>query len=235
MIHIRTFLAPDDPEACIKFIAGHKRLLEIYGISQITSNVQDWVNDPNTVVILVEDQETKMVYGGARIQMKSDQYELPIATAIGKYDPKIYKMIDEDQQRGGTCELCGLWNSREIAGMGIGSHVLARVGSVLAAKLPVVSLFVLCAPATVRMGKRVGCVVETSLGNNGLFYYPKDDLVATAMRLRNPEDLSNADENERIKVLSLRENLHQSLEERGPKGTYNLEYNLNIPKLFDNV
>jgi len=235
MIHIRTFRAPDDPEACSKFIVGHKRLLELYGITQITSNVQDWVDDPKTIVILVEDKETRFVYGGARIQIKSDKYELPIATAIGKYDPKIYDMINFDNQRGGTCELCGLWNSREVAGMGIGSHVLARVGSVLAAKLPVVSLFVLCAPVTVRMGKRVGCVVETSLGNNGLFYYPKDDLVATAMRLRAPADLSNADDSEREKILSLRENMHQTIEERGPKGIYQLEYNLNIPKLYDVV
>lgn len=231
MIHIRTFRAPDEPEACAKFIVGHKRLLELYGITQITSNRQDWVDDPKTVVILVEDKETKFVYGGARIQIKSDRYELPISNAIGKYDPKVYDMIDEDHQRGGTCELCGLWNSREVAGMGIGSHVLARVGSVLAAKLPIVSLFVLCAPVTVRMGKRVGCVIETTLGNNGLFYYPKDDLVATAMRLRNPEDLSNADDSEREKILSLRDNPYQTIEERGPKGVYQLEYNLNIPNL----
>ncbi|RAJ37136.1 hypothetical protein [Pedobacter cryoconitis] len=235
MIHIRTFRAPDDPEACSKFIVGHKRLLELYGITQITSNKQDWVEDPKTMVILVEDKETKFVYGGARIQVKTDQYELPIASAIGKYDPKIYDMINADEERGGTCELCGLWNSREVAGMGIGSHVLARVGSVLAAKLPIVSLFVLCAPVTVRMGKRVGCVIETSLGNNGLFYYPKDDLVATAMRLRNPFDLSNADDSEREKILSLRDNPHQLFEERGPKGMYQLEYNLDIPNLHDPV
>ena len=231
MIHIRTFMAPDEPEACAKFIVGHKRLLELYGITQITSNRQDWVDDPRTVVILVEDQDTKFVYGGARIQIKSDQYELPISNAIGKYDPKVYDMINEDEERGGTCELCGLWNSREVAGMGIGSHVLARVGSVLAAKLPIVSLFVLCAPVTVRMGRRVGCQIETTLGNNGLFYYPKDDLVATAMRLRDPQDLSHADESETVKILSLRNNPNQIIEERGPKGVYQLEYNLNLPNL----
>jgi len=78
-------------------------------------------------------------------------------------------------------------------------------------------------------------VIETSLGNNGLFYYPKDDLVATAMRLRNPFDLSNADDAEREKILSLRDNPHQLFEERGPKGMYQLEYNLDIPNLHDPV
>ena len=232
MIHIRTFRAPDDLEACQKFIVGHKRLLEIYGITQITSNRQDWVEDYNTVVILVEDQETKMVYGGARVQVVGDgTYPLPIETAIGKYDPKIYDMIKADQLRGGTCEICGLWNSREVAGMGIGSYILSRVGVAIASQLPVVSLFVLCAPITVKMGIRLGCSIEKSLGNDGLFYYPKEDLVATVMRLENIHDLSLATETERGKMLSLRESPHQFNDEIGPKGTYPVEYNLKIPNL----
>ncbi len=231
MIHIRTFRAPDDPEACAKFITGHKRLLEIYGISQITSNRQDWVDDYNTIVILVEDKETKMVYGGARVQMVSSQYQLPIETAIGKYDPKIFEMIEADQARGGTCEICGLWNSREVAGMGIGSYILSRVGVAISAQLPVASLFVLCAPITVKMGIRLGCSVETTLGNNGLFYYPKEDLVATVMRLKDINDLSLATETERTKMLSLRETPHQFNDEIGPKGTYKVEYNIKIPNL----
>ena len=232
MIHIRTFRAPDDQEACAKFIVGHKRLLEIYGITQITSNRQDWVDDINTIVILVEDQETKMVYGGARVQVVAQgQYPLPIETAIGKYDPKIYDMIAADQLRGGTCEICGLWNSREVAGMGIGSYILSRVGVAISAQLPVASLFVLCAPITVKMGIRLGCSIEKSLGNDGLFYYPKEDLVATVMRLENIHDLSLATEMERGKMLSLRANPHQFNDEIGPKGTYNVEYNLKIPNL----
>src|SRR5690606_32514515 len=123
MIQIRTFRAPDDPEACDKFIIGHRKLLEIFGITQITSNRHDWVDDPNTIVILVEHSETKMVYGGARIQMVSERYSLPIQAAIGRYDSKIVDLIRYDQQRGGTCEICGLWNSREVAGMGVGSYI----------------------------------------------------------------------------------------------------------------
>lgn len=229
MIQIRTFRAPDDPEACEKFIVGHQKLLEIFGISKITSNRQDWVDDYNTVVILVEHKDTGVVYGGARLQIATGQYQLPIEIALGRYDEGIYSMVKEDQLNGGTCELCGLWNSREVAGMGIGSYILARVGAAVSAQLPVKSIFVLCAPITVRMGKRVGAVVESSLGNEGLFFYPHDDLIATAMRLRNIYDLSHADEGEQQKIISLREQPHQELEERGPKGQFKVEYNLLIP------
>lgn len=231
MIHIRTFKAVDDPEACEKFIMGHRKLLEIFGITQITSNRQDWMDDKDTIVILVEDKESKKVYGGARLQMATGKYALPIEIALGKYDTKIYEMVNEDVLKGGTCELCGLWNSREIAGMGVGSYILSRVGATIAAQLPVTSIFVLCAPITVRMGKRVGAVVETSLGDQGLFYYPKEDLIATAMRLRDINDLSTADANERDKIISLRANNHQFIEEKGPKGSYVIEYNLTIPNL----
>lgn len=235
MIQIRTFRAPDDPEACEKFIVGHRKLLEIFGISKITSNRQDWVDDDNTIVILVEDKETKIVYGGARLQIVTGKYSLPIEIALGRYDPKIYEMVQQDHLSGGTCELCGLWNSREVAGMGIGSFILSRVGAVIAAQLPIKSIFVLCAPITVRMGKRVGAVVEKSLGNEGLFYYPKDDLIATAMRLRDVYDLSHADVAEKEKILSLRDNHHQLQSERGPKGVFEVEYNLTIPNLQPSV
>lgn len=231
MIQIRTFRAPDDPDACEKFIIGHKKLLEIFGITKITSNRQDWVDDYNTIVILVEDKETKIVYGGARLQVVSGKYPLPIEIALGKYDNSIYEMVQQDHLLGGTCELCGLWNSREVAGMGIGSYILSRVGAAISVQLPVKSIFVLCAPITVRMGKRVGAVVEDSLGNDGLFYYPKDDLIATAMRLRNINDLSNADASEQEKILSLRKKPHQFIVERGPKGSFEVEYNLKIPNL----
>src|SRR3546814_764545 len=231
MIQIRTFKAPDDPEACDKFIVGHQKLLEIFGISKITSNRQDWVDDEKTIVILVEDKDTHAVYGGARVQMVSNQFSLPIETAIGKYDERIYEMINQDQIRGGTCEICGLWNSREVAGMGIGSYILSRVGVAITKQLPVVSLFVLCAPITVKMGLRLGCTVERELGNEGLFYYPKDDLIATVMRLKDINDLSLATDLERGKILSLRQEPHQLVVERGPKGSFEVEYNLSIPNL----
>lgn len=229
MIHIRAFKAPDEPEACEKFIIGHKKLLEIFGISQITSNRQDWVDDPDTIVILVENPETGVVYGGARVQLARSKLALPIETAIGRYDKRIYDLIKTDEMRGGTCEICGLWNSREIAGMGIGSYILARVGVAITAQLPVASLLVLCAPITVKMGLRLGCEVERSLGNNGLFYYPKDDLIATVMRMSDIYNLDLSTDLERENIQSLRNNPKQEAIITGPKGEFPVKYDLWIP------
>jgi hypothetical protein len=225
MITVRAFRAPDDPEACLRFYNGHLRLLEIYfGIAKITSGSADWMNHENSIVIIVEDETRTKTYGGARVQLADGVMPLPIETAIGKYDPKIY-----DYVRPGSAEICAMWNSKEVAGMGIGSQVLARAGVVLAAQLPIDNFHVLCAPITTRIGKRVGFVIDESLGDKGTFFYPKDDFVATAMVINDVNRLEFADPKERELIYDLRENLVQTKTEVGPKGSYEVSYHLEIP------
>lgn len=162
--------------------------------------------------------------GGARVQIADGILPLPIETAIGKYDEKIYAYVKK-----GSAEICGMWNSKEVAGMGIGSQVLARVGVVLGAQLPIDTYHVLCAPITTRVGKRVGFVIDESLGNNGTFFYPKDDFLATAMVINDPYELPYADPKEKLLIADLRENPIQSKIEVGPKGSYDVNYSLKIP------
>jgi hypothetical protein len=225
MINVRVFRAPDDPEACMRFYTGHLKLLEIYfGIAQVTSGSADWMQHENTIVIIVEDESRTKTYGGARVQIADGILPLPIETAIGKYDEKIYAYVKK-----GSAEICGMWNSKEVAGMGIGSQVLARVGVVLGAQLPIDTYHVLCAPITTRVGKRVGFVIDESLGNNGTFFYPKDDFLATAMVINDPYELPYADPKEKLLIADLRENPIQSKIEVGPKGSYEVNYSLKIP------
>lgn len=232
MITVRAFKAPDDPEACLRFYNGHLRLLEIYfGIAKITSGSADWMHHENSIVIIVEDETRTKTYGGARVQLADGVLPLPIETAIGKYDPKIYDAI-----RTGSAEICAMWNSKEVAGMGIGSQVLARAGVVLASQMPIDNFHVLCAPITTRIGKRVGFTIDESLGDKGTFFYPKDDFIATAMLINDVNKLEHADPKERELIYDLRENLVQTKTEVGPKGSYEVSYNLEIANLqFSNV
>lgn len=232
MITVRAFKAPDDPEACLRFYNGHLRLLEIYfGIAKITSGSADWMHHENSIVIIVEDETRTKTYGGARVQLADGILPLPIETAIGKYDSKIYDTI-----RTGSAEICAMWNSKEVAGMGIGSQVLARAGVVLAAQMPIDNFHVLCAPITTRIGKRVGFSIDESLGDKGTFFYPKDDFIATAMVINDVNKLEHADPKERELIYDLRENLIQTKTEVGPKGSYEVSYNLEIANLqFSNV
>lgn len=225
LIKVRAFIAPEDPEACMRFYEGHSKLLEIhFGIAKITSGNVDWINHKNTIVIIVEDESGTKTYGGARVQLADGDIPLPIETAIGKYDPKIYTDV-----RPGSAEICGMWNSKEVAGMGIGSLILCRVAVALMSQLPIDRVHVLCAPITTRMGKRVGAVIDTSLGNEGIFYYPKDDFIATAMIIKDVDVLSSAEPKERELMFDLRQNFNQIRTETGPKGNFEVFYQLALP------
>ncbi|MBS1778382.1 MAG: hypothetical protein JST70_03595 [Bacteroidetes bacterium] len=230
-IVIKAFRAPDDVAACQKFVDGHMKVLKIYGITMITSANIEWFEDPNTYVILVESEDGEKVYGGARVQVAGGKYELPIEKAVKDMDITIHQQIQKYAEAG-TAEFCGLWNSREVAGLGIGSMYLGRAAVAITEQLQLTTLFGLCAPATVKNSARVGFEIATFLGNNGTFYYPKEDLIATAVIINNTTTLETADPEEREIIFDLRKNLQQHKEELGPKARIlDVVYDLKIPNL----
>jgi hypothetical protein len=227
-LNIKAFRAIDDTDACSRYVEEHMNVLRLFGITMITTANKEWFNDPKTYVIMVMSEDEQKVYGGARVQIAGGEYLLPIEKAVTKFDSNIHKLVN-NLSINGTGELCGLWNSREVAGLGIGSIYLGRVGVAIATQLNLKSLFALCAPATVRNCLRVGFQIETSLGNNGTFYYPKEDLVATAVLLKDTTSLLTADPNERDKILDIRSNPITQKNEISPKKqAININYNLLI-------
>ena len=227
MIRIRAFRAMDELESCMKFVEGHMKILKVFDIAMITSANVEWFNDPNTYVIAAESTETGKMLGGARVQIAGGKLPLPIEKAVTEIDDRIHETIKE-YSREGTGELCGLWNSREIAGMGIGSVYLTRTAVCIAPQLKLKTLFALCAPYTVEMGEKVGFRVTTFLGNNGTFYYPKEDLVATGMLLPNSYTLETAISEEKDEIFSIRENLKQMKVAEGRRGKFDLYFDLEI-------
>lgn len=230
MIKIRAFRAVDDNESCQKFVEGHMRVLKNFGITMITSANVEWFTDPDTYVIVAESMDDGRVLGGARVQVAKGIIPLPIEKAVTELDDSIHDVI-KDYIPQGVAELCGLWNSREIAGMGIGSVFLTRTAVSLAPQLGIKSMFALCAAYTVQMAQNAGFQIATFLGNNGTFYYPKDDLIASAMLLYDINDLSYASEAERNEINSLRENPVQIKTEEGRRGAFDIFYELQLPIL----
>lgn len=226
-IVFRAFRAVDEPEACLRFIEGHRRVLEIYGITMITSNKALWMEHKNTYVILVESKEDGKVVGGARVQIADVDIALPIVDAVGTIDKKIYDIINK-YKYDSIAELCGLWNSREIAGYGIGSNFLIRTGITLAKVLNLKTMIALCAPATVKMCSKCGFIIERDLGDNGFFNYPKLDLIATAMIIKDINNLENATEESNDFIKNLYQHKAKKNIEKGVKGEIEVEYNLTI-------
>ena len=227
-LYFKAFRAIDNREGCMKFIEGHTHVLEIFGITQISSAKADWILNPDVYVVLVTDEDTNKVLGGGRIHKANRKNRLPIEEAVGYMDDKIYKMVD-DFTDVGTGEVAGVWNSFEVAGLGIGSIHLSTACMAYAKFVGITTLFGLAAPATYRNVLRGGFQVVTSLGNNGKFYYPKDDMTATVMFNHDVVNLPLAQDPQRSYVFEMREQAIYKQEVLSKQGdTVNLTFH--IPK-----
>ena len=230
MICIRAFRAIDDLEACEKFMLGHRRVLENIGIHKLTSSKDEWMINPAVFVTIVESEDGSKVYGGARVNVAGGTQPLPLEEATGYLDQSVYDIV-EQHAISGAGEICGLWNSREVAGMGIGSVFLTRACAAICSQIGLQTLFGLAAPYTVKMAQDVGYEILENVGNKGTFYYPKLDLIATALILADVPTLRKAEPFERERILSLRGFPNQLSNEILRKKELEIQYNLEIPHI----
>lgn len=230
VVRLRAFRAIDDPDACALFVEGHKHVLTSIGVEKVTSSKNEWTINPAAFVLIVESLDKKKVYGGARIHVSGGTEPLPIEQATGMLDASIYDLVWQYAQKG-TGEICGLWNSREIAGYGIGSIFLTRAAVAISTQIGLQSLFALCAPYTVKLAEAVGYQIEYSIGNKGTFYYPKLDLLATTMILDDVASLKFADDEDKQAILQLRNNPNQVKIEELRKKKIEINYDLEIANI----
>lgn len=228
MIHIRAFKVTDDEDSCLRYIEGHRKVLESYGVTKVTSGATNWMGDPNTYAIIVEDESRDRVFGGARIQVHSRNLPMPLEDAIAILDSRIYAYVEALGELN-VAEFCGLWNSKEVAGYGIGSIYMGRIGVAITSQLNIQYLMALCSPATLRNCLKVGFEITRELGNNGTFYYPKEDLTATGLIIKDLHELPFAHPNEKVEIQKIRNNLSGVSIEHGPKGEMEFCYELNLP------
>ncbi|HAW51688.1 MAG TPA: hypothetical protein DCX54_05070 [Flavobacteriales bacterium] len=209
-------------------------VLQRYGITMITSANIEWFINPNVIVIVAESRDGNEMYGGMRIHIHGGNQELPIEGAVGKIDKSIYQLVSEHAKLG-TGEFCGMWNSKEVAGKGL-SYVLTSAGTSVLSQLGVESMFVLCAEYTVHMVERVGFRILTNLGINGTFYYPKLNLVATAL-IKKYRDFSTADPEEVDLIMALRRNPNAIQHVTPYKKTepIEVEFQLELPILYEKM
>jgi hypothetical protein len=170
------------------------------------------------------------VYGGARIHVAGGTQSLPIEQATGMMDDSVFDLIWQYAQQG-TGEICGLWNSREISGYGIGSIFLTRAAVTISNQIGIKSLFALCAPYTIKLAEAVGYKIDYRIGNKGTFYYPKLDLLATTMILDDVNSLVNANIEHRTTIMQLRSNPNQVRIEELRNKRIEIHYTLDVPNL----
>ena len=229
---IRVYKAVDEIDTSLRFVEGHRKMLEAYGVAKVTSASEAWIDDPDTYVIIAESCDDQRILGGTRIQVRTPSMKLPMEDAIAKVDKNIYSYVDRIGDYN-VAEFCGLFNSKEVAGYGIGSMFLGRVAIAIASQFGVKYLMVLCSPATLRNSARVGFEILRDLAINGKFYYPKEGLIATSLIINDLDNLPNADPHERERIFDLRRNPTQQTMEKGPKGELEIVYEINLLQEYE--
>ncbi|HLU90885.1 MAG TPA: hypothetical protein VKZ51_13685 [Cyclobacteriaceae bacterium] len=226
-VRIRVIKAGDDPISTEKYIRGHYSVLESYGVTKVTSADRSWVSNPNTYLLIVESMDELEVYGGGRVQLKSQHFPLPLESAIEEKDIKIKEYVKRYNELE-VAELCGVWNSKKIAGYGIGSIFLIRAGVIVSSILKLENLMGFCSPFTLKNCQNLGFKVIEDLGDRGSFFYPKEGLLATITEITDLEKLPYALPEEQEKILFLKENPQHVACETSPKGDFRIMYDLKI-------
>ncbi|MGZ4044602.1 MAG: hypothetical protein ACXVO9_15460, partial [Bacteroidia bacterium] len=174
-----------------------------------------------------ENMATGEMIGGIRVEVAKGLYPLPIESAIGAMDPKVYDLVKEYAINGGVGELCGLWNSKEVKGVGV-SFFLTRAAISIVNQLRFRTMVGICAEYTLKMFTDVGFEINRSLGSNGEFPYPDERYITRSLGILNAETLSSAHPFDKERIIGLRENPVQLREEKGSKGIVEIDYDLRV-------
>ena len=225
MFRFKAFRAIDEPERCEKFVRGHADVLRQYGVTKVTSSNNDWAFNPFVYVVTVEMEDTGEVVSGLRIHIAHPDHPLPMEMAVSQVDHKVFGLVKSYSVEG-TGEVSGLWNSKSISGYGVGAVLLIRAGIAIVSQLKLGSLLALVAEYTLKPSLQKGFEIELGIGNSGTFFYPKLDLVATSIVMKDPYSLPKADQEEREIIQNLRSNLKCSKMETGPRGEFLVDYDL---------
>jgi hypothetical protein len=224
MYKLKVFRAVDEPLLCEEYYLGHQKVLIDYGVPNVTSGQQTWIKNPTVYCVIAYCIENNSMVGGIKVQISNSEFSLPIEDAIGSLDPRIYDIIKKYSDVG-VGELCGLWNSKSVAGIGL-SMILTRAAISIINQLKFKILIGICADYTLDMFTRVGFVIDRSLGTNGEFPYPNEYYKTKVLGILNANTLETAHEYDREKMLDLRISPVQQRMETGPKGDLLVDYNL---------
>lgn len=226
-IRIRAFRACDDIASSARFHQGHTDVVASYGV-KITSANPIWIEDPNCFVIMIESLDGNQAYGGSRIQISSEQKYLPIESAIGYIEPRIHDVV-QSLRHEGVAEICGLWNSSAVAGMGIGSLYSIRCAFATAGFLEIKHMFAFCSPYTYRMANRFGFLKDETFGDKGAIPYPNEKLISMVTYQSDVKAMLHASEEERNIIQNLRKTPVQlSKEKTSDSQTIEVHYRLSL-------
>lgn len=211
-----------------ELVDGHQAVLAAYGIKELKTFNRDWIGNPEVQVIAALSTKSDKVLGGARMYRAHQADDLPLFQAVQDQDPKLREFLAPFIAEG-AYEIGGLWNSLELAGMGVEALFLVQAAIAALPMLNARHLFALTSPVTRRMQGAIGFHLESEVGAGGYFTYPTDKLRANLARFTFPEHVNEASP----EVKSLLKEIWQDPEGyvhrvNGPKGQLSLAFEMQV-------
>lgn len=198
---MKAFRAPEEPGLCREFVRQHRKVLEDFGITNVTTNNERWLDDPNAIIIVAMNEEFGMM-GGIRLQLATERHLLPMEEALLKFDPQVHDALEALRPHGNG-EVCSLWNANEFRHLGI-PILLSQAVTAISVQVGAGRMVCLVAHYTKKHPSRNGFVVMEDLGDQGTFAYPVPGITAIAMVNPNTSLLEHASPEHRQVLYSLR-------------------------------
>lgn len=225
-IQIIAFRAVDNYNRCIDYIKGHRKVLETHGFTHFLSNEESWMFNPETIVAMVYDPVRGVPLGGARFERRLKDNLLSFERVLMKTEPQLVNHISR-RIKGGTGEICGLWNSKEVAGWNT-SILLARSVLIAMWDRDINTIFAFNARYTNRIPIRLGFRRLTIIGDNGYVPYPDDRFQAAIWRFEKKNGLKLADPYEREAMKKLIKNPQLTIFEGDLYNNLEVHYDLKV-------
>lgn len=194
--------ASDDFELCREFVNGHRQLLAINDVDLGPIDTS-WFSSSRVYLLIVKRAQNKEILGGAKLVVFDGIDNLPLLKLLQDDYPELlnYMKVYSDK---GLVEISGLWNSRSVAGLGLGSEQLIRTSIAICGLLEIETVVTFCSPFVTRFAELYGFVPLAKFGNNGSIPFPDDRWMSTINILEDPEKMSLADIEEKNIIFELR-------------------------------
>jgi hypothetical protein len=181
--------------------------------------------DEKCLVIVAMHPLLGMV-GGIRLQMDHADAILPLELAVGKQDERVGAFLSRIRHLGNG-EVCSLWNANRFANKGV-PVLLSQAVTAISYPAGMQRMVCLVAPYTKRHPATNGFELVETVGDGGVFAYPRPDFQGIVMFNPDTHLLSTAHPLQRAVLMSLRVRPEQTRLEQPGRTPLEVHYRLRV-------
>lgn len=225
---IKAYRAIDHPDICSEFESGQRKILESYGLTDMTTLRPTWIKNPNVWMVVATEVGNNEIVGGVRVHVHTPDWPLPLQDALSIFEDSIDDYIEEFSPKK-LGETSGLWNARSVYGRGL-SPLLARCAVIVGGILGCERFFSIVSHYTLDLAVSLGFVHEIVNGGEGWYPYPTEKFKTYLTVIRDMDKLNCATPEQRKRILDVRENPSQEVVELSQKKHLKISYDLEVRK-----